>query len=82
MLPLQLHLTECFDNDESMTCQATNGSIYLYRTCFNSTLASQFIQEYNNTIAGKAANLSDDEKIPAAQEYFKYVFLIYFAMVR
>jgi hypothetical protein len=34
-------------------------------------MADEFIDMYNDTIAGKAATLDDDEKIPAAQEYFK-----------
>lgn len=70
----------CFDNDEAKACELgdggnSTGAIYLFRQCYNASVVAlgEFIPEFNDTIANKKANLSDSERIPAAQEYFKLV---------
>ena len=72
------NITECFDSVEEEACESfdngtSTGAVYLYRQCYNASIvaAEEFIEAFNNTIAGKKMNLSDTERVPAAQQFFK-----------
>jgi len=47
--------------------------VYLFRECYNASVVAlgKFIEEFNNTIAGKKQTLPDESKVPAAEEFFK-----------
>ncbi|XP_067931125.1 sodium- and chloride-dependent GABA transporter 1-like [Watersipora subatra] len=68
---------KCFDSSEETVCQkfdngTATGAIYLYRKCYNATMvaAGEIITEFNNTIIEEKTNMSEGNRIPAAEEFF------------